>query len=100
MARLEIRYPNGEASRFDLSEKITTIGRTPANTLQLLDNLASRKHCMIKREPSGFLLRDLESGNGTVVNGARVKETGLSDGDRIQIGKTILTFREDDSAAG
>jgi len=95
LARLRIKYKDGERESIELSEKLTMIGRTPANTIQLRDQTASRKHCMINLEADVFLLRDMGSGNGTKVNGKRVQDSHtLSDGDRVQVGTTVLTFKE------
>lgn len=92
MAKIKIKYKNGNAETYELTEKITTLGRTPANTIQIQDTSASRKHCMIKIESDHYILRDLQSGNGTQVNGERIKDHYLEDGDRIQIGTTVLKF--------
>ncbi len=95
MARIVVFGPDGTKS-YQLTEKITTIGRSPANTIPIDDSAASRKHCMIKREPEDtFTLVDMGSANGTLVNGERVqKEHVLETEDRIKIGKTILIFKE------
>ena len=92
MARLVIKYKSGTTETISLSDKIVTLGRTPANTVQLNDSLASRKHCLIKQETDVYLLRDLKSGNGTSVNGQRIKDHWLEDGDLIKIGTTVLKF--------
>jgi adenylate cyclase len=77
-----------------LTEKLSTIGRMPACTIQIDDKVASRKHCVIKQETDAFVLIDMGSANGTLVNGARVKEHRLTNADRIQIGNTVLIFEE------
>lgn len=92
MAKLKIRYKSGDEEVHEITERITTLGRTPANTIQLKDSSASRKHCMIKIEADSFLLRDLDSANGVTVNGERIKDHWLTDGDRIQIGTTVMKF--------
>jgi pSer/pThr/pTyr-binding forkhead associated (FHA) protein len=97
VARLRILYKDGSQQSVQLTEKITTLGRTPANKIQLKDGSASRKHCLIKLEAGQYMLSDLGSGNGTSVNGGRVKEHYLSDGDRIQIGTTTLQFVDDET---
>ena len=95
MARVIVITPDKTQTNHRLVKRITTIGRTPANQIQIHDGAASRKHCLIKLIGESFSLVDLGSANGTVVNGDRVKEIDLSDGDRIKIGKTILAFKED-----
>ncbi len=95
MARIVLFGPDGTKS-FQLSDKVVTIGRSPANTIQIIDNAASRKHCMVKKEPEDtYTLVDMGSANGTTVNGEKVKnEHPLEAEDRIKIGKTILVFPE------
>ncbi len=95
MARIVVSSKeSGEVVTYQLDGRIITVGRTPANHIVITDGAASRKHCMIKQVGDSYTLVDLGSANGTVVNGERVKEQELSDGDRIQIGKTVLTFKE------
>ena len=69
-----------------------TIGRDSANQLILDDAFVSARHCRIERKPNGFLLRDLRSRNGTYLNGARVFEAMLGDGDLIHVGQMDLHF--------
>jgi pSer/pThr/pTyr-binding forkhead associated (FHA) protein len=98
VAHLVLIPPDGgEPQVIPLTEKFTTVGRTPGNTIRIGDGAASRKHCMIKAVNESFRLVDLGSANGTVVNGDRVpskKEIDLVQDDRIQIGKTVLVFKE------
>jgi diguanylate cyclase (GGDEF)-like protein len=76
-----------------------TLGRSTDADIRLDDEGVSRFHSKIVRAPDGNVqLLDLESTNGTYVNGARIGEFGLSDGDRIQVGSvTILKFSYQDS---
>jgi len=65
------------------------VGRSGAASLEINDESVSRRHAQIHRMPDGeFLLEDLNSTNGTLVNGVRRKEHQLQAGDRIQFGKT------------
>ena len=68
------------------------IGRDPRNQLPLTDTSASREHCVILRQGDDFVIRDLGSFNGTLVNDARVTERVLVHGDWIKIGRTVLRF--------
>ncbi len=84
-----------DASRTQQMEvgEFLTLGRDLANHIILEDEFASTRHTRIERKTDGgFLLRDLRSRNGTFVNGARIMEALLSDGDRIRIGQTDLFF--------
>lgn len=85
----------GQPVEYPLVEKYVTVGRTPANHIRITDGAASRKHLMIKAVNDSFTLVDLGSANGTVVNGERVQSHDLTHDDRIQIGKTVLVFKED-----
>lgn len=80
------------ATEFAL-EPLTFIGRTPENQIRLNKPAVSRRHAQIAQSESGYLLRDLNSENGTYVNGERVKERPLTDGDRVQIGTVRFVFR-------
>src|SRR4029077_8054761 len=71
-----------------------TIGRSIDNHLVLEDSAVSRKHCMLKKKDPFYLLKDLNSSNGTFVNAISVKEAVLKNGDVIQIGKFIFELRE------
>jgi len=95
MARIVIFGPDGTKS-FPLVDDVATVGRAPSNTIQIIDTAASRKHCLIRRDPEEmYTLVDMGSGNGTIVNGERVRnEHALEPEDRIKIGKTILVFKE------
>ncbi|HXJ88810.1 MAG TPA: sigma 54-interacting transcriptional regulator [Candidatus Binatia bacterium] len=78
-----IPLPEGEA----------TIGRDPASAVAIIDPSVSRKHCLLRREEDGrFLIRDLESRNGTLVNGVPVKEQWLRHGDEIATGDSLFVL--------
>jgi pSer/pThr/pTyr-binding forkhead associated (FHA) protein len=85
------RGPNA-GSRFLLDSELTTIGRHPDSDIFLDDVTVSRRHAEFYRQPGGFTVRDVGSLNGTYVNRERIEETGLRDGDEVQVGKFRLTF--------
>lgn len=70
------------------------IGRGIDTTIRIDDIQASRKHCKISKTDEGYLLEDLESGNGTYVNGKFTKHQLLKEGDQVKIGATLLTFTD------
>ncbi len=77
-----------------------TLGRHPENTIQVVDRIVSKEHCRITRGPDGrFVLRDVGSLNGTYVNGTRVGEHVLRNGDQIALGNTVLQFVEQPDAS-
>ena len=94
MPRIVVIAPDKTQRTVELKDKLTTVGRMPACTIQIDDKVASRKHCVIKAESDAYTLIDMGSANGTQVNGARVKEWRLTENDRITIGNTVLVFKE------
>ncbi|MBQ9396247.1 MAG: FHA domain-containing protein [Proteobacteria bacterium] len=72
----------------------TSIGRAPNNDITISDIAMSRKHVEIDKFPEGFRLRDLDSGNGTVLNGYRIRVGQLRDGDIIEIGNVRFRFEQ------
>ncbi len=72
---------------------VSSIGRHPSNTVQLLDRIVSKEHCILELRTDGFWLRDLGSLNGTYVNNERVRgEQPLKHGDEIIMGSTRARY--------
>ena len=84
--------PNGQ--RVILGEYVLSIGRLPECTIALGDPNVSRRHAEIRPAGAGYRLTDLGSTNGTLVNGQRVHEHQLTDGDVVQFGATEIVFTE------
>jgi hypothetical protein len=78
-----------------LTQPEVTIGRLPECDVVVDDPGASRQHAQIRRTDGGFVLVDLGSTNGTLVNDEPIREHVLENGDRITIGETVLEFRSD-----
>jgi adenylate cyclase len=96
MAKL-ILISSEQHQEFELGP-FNTIGRHPANTIQILDRIISKEHAHILRTQDGrFLLKDLGSLNGTFIRGDRVTERVLADGDEIALGSTRLLYVEGSS---
>jgi Nif-specific regulatory protein len=93
--------PGGEdeAVVLELAEEVVTIGRSVENHVRINDSMASRVHCQIERDGETYKLVDLESQNGTRVNGRRVNVKVLEDGDRIEIGDVSIVFEIEPSGA-
>jgi len=92
MAKLNLTFHGNEVGEFDLTREYTTIGRKADNDIQV-DNLAvSGHHARIIKILNDYFLEDLDSTNGTTVNGSPVKKHALRDGDVIDIGKHQLRF--------
>ena len=101
VARLIINPTAANRRELALSrDGILTIGRDPSNDLVLPDAMVSRRHAVIEQRGNQFFLRDCSSANGSVVNGDRVSERGLRDGDLVAIGSMRLLFREDPAEPG
>ena len=80
---------------FELRGVETHIGRdVQQNELVLNDHMVSRQHAILRQSGNSFVLTDLNSGNGTLVNGRRTTELSLIHGDLIAIGHYLLTFYE------
>jgi pSer/pThr/pTyr-binding forkhead associated (FHA) protein len=83
-----------EGMQHELSNEETIIGRSPTTDITLLDESISREHAIVCRdvESGHYTLEDLQSTNGTKVNGKRVRNAELSDGDEIEVGQTKFRF--------
>ena len=83
--------PSGQ--RVTLGDAPVTVGRLSECTIPLNDNNVSRRHAEIRPNRQNFVVVDLGSTNGTMVNGTRIYgETALSDGDIISFGSTYVRF--------
>jgi len=86
----------GKVFQFDQEDK--TIGRDVEAEISLRDSLVSRRHAQVYRQKAEdsdaiyYVIVDLHSTNGTFVNGERISKAFLQDGDKIQIGNTMLKF--------
>jgi pSer/pThr/pTyr-binding forkhead associated (FHA) protein len=96
---LRFRGGDRDGEEVSLTADRTTIGRTKSNTVPVKDQMVSSYHCEITREGGGYILRDLGSTNGTVVNGEPVTEVALNHGARIRVGGTSLLFVDPSMAA-
>lgn len=80
---------------FEVRKSRTTIGRGHESDIVLHDSAVSRKHATVTRDEEGsYRIRDQDSVNGTYVNGQRIIEHVLDDGDEIQVGMMMLAFRQ------
>ncbi|MGB3736399.1 MAG: DUF3662 and FHA domain-containing protein [Ilumatobacter sp.] len=86
-----IVLPSGE--RIGLGEHVTSVGRLPESTITIDDGNVSREHARIKPGTNGYVVQDLGSTNGTLVNGQRITGTRLlADGDIVSFGSTHVRF--------
>ncbi len=79
-----------------LDQEETTIGRSADNGISIEDPAASSRHCAILRKGNSYMLRDLNSTNGTYLNGAQVTEVPLAPGDILTVGSIRMSLEGDD----
>lgn len=84
----------GADRRVELSAEVTRIGRSSEADVRLADTGVSRLHAELRLLGEEVVLVDLGSTNGTTLNGQRVQEGRLRDGDRIGVGSSSLLFRQ------
>ncbi len=78
---------------YPLAKDVLTIGRLDGGDIVLSDPGVSRKHAEVRREGDEWVVVDLASTNGTIVNGQPVRRHRLAFGDRIEVGETTIEFR-------
>ncbi len=98
MGRLLLKFDDAVLEEVPMGREPVTIGRAPDSDIRI-DNLAvSSHHARIYAEAGSFMIEDLDSLNGTLVNGQRVKRITLRDGDTIAIGKHQILVDERNAA--
>jgi uncharacterized RDD family membrane protein YckC len=100
MAKLIINPTSSSRREIALARTIVSIGRDPSNDVVLPDAMVSRRHAVIEYRGSQYFLRDCNSSNGSLVNGDRISERNLRDGDLVAIGTARLLFREEVEDSG
>jgi len=94
VASLFVIQGRDQGTRFELEGETIGLGRDASNPIQVHDTEVSRRHAELRRSEEGVVLGDLQSSNGTFVNGNRVERHDLQTGDRIQVGRTLLLFTD------
>jgi pSer/pThr/pTyr-binding forkhead associated (FHA) protein len=89
-ATLRLVGPGGRERRVTVGSPSLTLGRATDNGIVVDDARVSRHHARLQARQGRLVLTDLESTNGTRVNGVRVAEVALGEGDRIELGDTTL----------
>ena len=82
----------GDDQTYALANRLTKLGRHDENDVVLAGPTVSARHATVRVEPVGVVLEDEGSLNGTFVNGERIEQRLLEEGDRIQIGPHLLLF--------
>lgn len=91
MRKLMITTASGTVTH-ELAEDVITVGRSPENAIQIDDPSVSGRHARLEMVDGEYHLKDLESTNGTRVNGQPIQSILLRQGDRIRVGKVEACF--------
>jgi len=91
MARLIVTSGGTEGKAYKLLD-VSIIGRLQANEITVKDTKISRRNSKLTRLGDGFIIEDLQSSNGTFVNGSRIKRVRLRNGDEITVGKVSFRY--------
>jgi pSer/pThr/pTyr-binding forkhead associated (FHA) protein len=95
MVKLILKFNEAVIKEIPIEKEVITIGRKKDNDINI-DNMAvSGKHAKIIREGDAYIIYDLNSLNGTFINGAKITKTRLTNNDQIIIGKHTLVFKDD-----
>ena len=92
MPKLVVTSAEMKDRTFELSEDKITVGRLPDNQIRLEDSAVSSHHAVLTRKGEDYILRDLNSTNGTRVNGQRIVEMRLYHGDVVNFGHLQLQY--------
>jgi pSer/pThr/pTyr-binding forkhead associated (FHA) protein len=85
---------------YPIKKTYAVIGRSRYAAVPLKDPLVSRRHAAIMFHENAFILKDLDSTNGTYMEGAYIRQRKLSHGDKFRIGNTVLQFILQDGSRG
>jgi pSer/pThr/pTyr-binding forkhead associated (FHA) protein len=88
-----VRLRQLDGAVFAVSDGLTCIGRATQRVVRLPDSNVSRKHAEIVRRGERYIVRDMNTPNGTFVNGQRIRgEVALTEGDQLRVGHTTFVF--------
>jgi FHA domain-containing protein len=95
MAELFLKFEDRVLQELLLSGATVTIGRQPENAFRIDNPAVSGHHAKVYAEGDDYVIEDIESFNGTYVNGQRISKVVLKDGDNVTIGKHTIEFRDE-----
>ncbi len=98
MPKLNIALPDGTTASHDLTDDTITLGRVADNMIQIDDASVSSHHAELVRDGDDYILRDLDSTNGTRLNGSAHTEGKLKEGDQIVFGNIGAIYETEDPA--
>jgi hypothetical protein len=84
-----------DGERHEIDKRVVVLGRGQDCDIQLADPNVSRRHAELRQEDTAYWLVDLGSTNGMEVNGRRLRQAKLEDGDRITLGSTEMVFERE-----
>lgn len=96
MAKLVAQSGPTAGKEYPIAKDVIVLGRQSTCDVQLIDNMASRAHCQIRRYGDFLVLSDSGSRNGTKLNDQRVIERQLEFGDRIRVGEVVMMLVKED----
>jgi len=91
-ARFTVTKGSDDGKELVLQKPLVTIGTHEANDLVLTDPTVSRRHAVVEEKADGYVLRDLDSTNGTFLDNVRVREGYITSGSIIRLGQTEMTI--------
>ena len=77
-------------------DRQAVVGRVSECDVCIADQHVSRRHCVISAGQTGYVIKDLGSANGTTLNGVRITEAPLKDGDKLTFGKVVVEFHQEE----
>jgi predicted component of type VI protein secretion system len=98
LPKITITEGPGAGKEYEVDEAVI-LGRLDSNDIPVHDTKASREHAKIYKQGSVFSIVDLNSSNGTFVNGKKITKQALSSGDEITIGQVSLRFEDPEAEA-
>lgn len=99
MARLVLLSEGLTGKTFELKPEVTTVGRLPDNALQIPEASVSSHHCEVQMRGNDLFVRDLDSTNGTFINGEKIKEGVVKPGQILRLGMVDMRLETGDSQA-
>src|SRR5437868_3121993 len=85
-AKLKIISEKGKGETFELNSEKIFVGRDKTNEIVLNDASVSRRHCEIEKRGEKYYINDLDSLNGTTLNGREAENTEITSGDKLGVG--------------
>ena len=92
MPSLFVIRGNDQGTRYELEEAILRLGRDKSSAIHVHDTEVSRHHAEFRRTHRDYTVSDLNSSNGTFVNGKQIRQQLLTSGDQVQVGATLMLY--------